>query len=434
MEWIILLTLIIYTAMICCNKYRTPIAMLGAGSLLIFGVFTNYFDVQKAFSAFPSDIIILIIVLAAFTDIFQRIKLIDWIGYHFVRLSKANRILIMIGIPILIYTCSLFMNNLTVILLFNWMVLQFAITYKLPIVPLLVGMVIASNIGGAALPWADTPAVVLTLYTDFNLLDFIKKLFFPCMFFILSLSAYIYIWYRFFTVKCRSFSYNTMPDMDWKVVKWPLIIFLFFIISVSIGPFFSISVSYISLIFGAILLLVDKKNTIDALNDLPIMETIVFFSALFLIGGVLQYAGILSMLAGYLLSFANGNAVWITLTILCIAFFIATFLSAGPAAATLLPICLELSPVVPDKLIYAALALGILAGSSMLPWSATGGPILLSETNTFLNKKEIDEAEDRERIMEIFSLKRYLKFSVPFSLFILIGSAVYLYVYLMIVL
>ena len=119
------------------------------------------------------------------------------------------------------------------------------------------------------------------------------------------------------------------------------------------------------------------------------------------------------------------NAYLISLAIL-LAFIISTFLSAGPAAATLLPICQSLYHAIPFKLIYAALALGILAGSSMLPWSATGGPILLSQANSFIKQHDYLSEEEKENIRKIYNLKSYVLYSVPFSLTMLAASAVYI--------
>lgn len=429
MSIILICTILTYILLICFNNYRTAIAMIGTGVMLIIGVIGNYFDVAAAFACFPSEVFILIMVLALFTDIFNRTHLIDWIGYHFIHLTKGKRALFITGIPLLMYVTSLFMNNLTVILLFAFMVLFLATDYHLPVIPLLVGMVIGSNIGGAPLPWADTPAVVITLYSDFGLIDFLNKLFLPCFIYAILLSAYSFMVYKFFSPKFREIPFKNKPHIHKREVLVPIILFVLFILGVSIAPFYNISIAYVSLIAGGLLLVIDKKDPMDALNDLPIMDSILFISSLFIIGGILQYSGVLDIAANYILGFTNSNPYLILLAILSIAFIIATFLSAGPAAATLLPICVTLDAIIPNKLVFAALALGILAGSSMLPWSATGGPILLSQAHLFLRHHPLPPKE-RKNIEKVFSLKHYICFSIPFSLFIYIASGFYLVGYL----
>lgn len=431
MALILIITTIVYIGMVFVTKHRTSIALIGSGLLLITGAVYNLFDVEKVFADFPSEIVILIIVLSLYTDEFEELGLINFIGHKFIVMSRENRAFIMVTLPFIMYVTSLFMNNLTAILLFTYMALYLALEYNLPVIPVMVSIIIGSNIGGAALPWADTPAVILTLYTDFNLLDFLNKLFIPCAIFAVILSHYSYVWYKYFSPKTRELPFKHRPLVHWKKLRPVLLLFALYLISISVGPFLNVSIAYISLFFGGVLLLLDKRNPDDILNKLPILDSITFIISLFLIGSVLEHSGILKIASQYILSLTNKNTYFITLSVLFLAFTIATFLSAGPATATLLPICTELAPTVPFKLIYAALALGILAGSSMLPWSATGGPIMFSQTNSFINKPHHHVHEEKKRsIRKIFDLRLYLAFSIPFSLIILLLSAIYLTVYI----
>lgn len=426
---LIIITICIYIGMILNTKKRTATALLGAGTLLLIGTLTSSFDVAKAFSSFPSEIIILLIVLSLFTDIFERCGVMNRISYKFVELSKGSQTFIILILPLIIFFSSLFMNNLSVVLLFTYTVIYLANQYHIPITPILVSLVVSSNIGGAALPWADTPAVILTLYTDFSLFDFLNKMLFPCFLFIVFLCGYTYIWYHFFSKHWRESPMIKKEPIKWKELHIPLILFIGYIAGLCVGPFFNISIAYISLFFGGLVLLSNRKESMDLLNDLPLLDSITFLIALFLIGGVLEQCGILSSVAEYILAFTQQNSYLICLSILGIAFLIATFLSAGPAAATLLPICTSLSPLVPFHLIYAALALGILAGSSMFPWSATGGPVLLSQTKRCIKHVKMLPHEKKE-LEEIFVLKNYILFSIPFALFMVLFSALYLVIYI----
>lgn len=431
MPLILIITTFVYIGMVIATKHRTSIALLGSGLLLMAGAVYNLFDVNKVFADFPSEIVILIIVLSLYTDAFEELGLINFIGHKFVVMSNKNRALIMISLPFIMYLTSLFMNNLTVILLFTHMSLYLTIEYNLRVIPVLVSIIIGSNIGGAALPWADTPAVILTLYTDFNFLDFLTKLFIPCAVFAILLSYYTYKWYKYFSYKPRELPFKHRPHVHWKKLSPVMLLFIMYIVFIIIGPFINLSIAYTSLFFGGILLLLDNRNSDDVLNRLPILDSISFLIALFLIGSVLEQSGILNIAAQYIMGLTNNNTYLITLSVLFLAFIIATFLSAGPATATLLPICTELAPTVPFKLIYAALALGILAGSSMLPWSATGGPILFSQINNFLrNPNNHVDGEERRNIDEIYHLRKYIAFSIPFSLVILLSSSVYLAIYI----
>ena len=461
----LIIALVTYSAMIFSTLHRTSIAVLGSATLLIYGSISGTFSAGLAFERFPKEIIMLLIVLSLFTKVFENIGLFDYIGEKLSHVSKGKKSLLIILLVMVMYATSMFMNNLSVVLLFTFVCIRLALEFKLPVVPVLVAGLIASNIGGAALPWADTPAVILTLYTNFSLMDFLTKLFLPCLLYALLLAGYTVAWCKYYkyrhlikekkVLKNRFHKKSPVPQemenivhikfppppihnihtkkapprkLDKKEIEIPIILFIIFISSVCIAPFLNISIAYVSMFFGAGLLILNKDNEEEVLNSLSILDTLLFIIALFLIGGVLEYSGIMKIIVEYILMFTNGNSILIILAILVSAFVISTFLSAGPAAATLLPICVGLTVMVGHNLVYAAMAFGILAGSSMFPWSATGGPVMLSETKRFLRENDI-EIEQREEIKQILDIKQYVKFSFPFSLCILILSALVLIFY-----
>lgn len=494
----LIICLLIYSFMIFFTKYRTAVAILGSGVLLLYGVMTNSFSSSMAFGKFPVEIFVLIVALSLYSKVFENMGFFEYVANKITEVAKGKKMLISIIVPLIIYGISLFMNNLSAILLCTFVCLELSVKLKLRVAPLLVSAIIASNIGGAALPWADTPAVVITLYSDFNLVDFLTKLFIPCAVYIALLVVYTRWWFKNDDSNKDDDNYipqnllilslqdkqkppppphgliNGSMDIpphiggkkpphhfldEYKFLYWgnkssskmpaiirgrlkkvleigykkenPMPVFLFFllIVFICIAPFFNVSIAYVSLIFIGLLLFFSKMKPEEVLNSLSIMDSLMFISALFLIAGVLEYSGILTATVNYILALTNGNKYMIELAIMICAFIIATFLSAGPAAATLLPICQQLSPLVGNGLVYAALALGILAGSSMLPWSATGGPIMLSEVSRFFSERTISIA-DKKNISKIFNLRYYLAFSIPFSLIILLLSGMFLTLYL----
>ena len=87
---LIIMTIFIYIGIILNTKKRTATALLGAGTLLLIGTLTSSFDVAKAFTSFPSEIIILLIVLSLFTDIFERCGVMNRISYKFLSSSRKE--------------------------------------------------------------------------------------------------------------------------------------------------------------------------------------------------------------------------------------------------------------------------------------------------------------------------------------------------------
>lgn len=470
---IIILSIItaIYLCMIFSVKYRTAIATLGIGILLLYTSIFEQYSFLDAFKSFPFEIVVLILTLALFSKIFENNGYLKFIGDKLNELSKGKKLFIIIILPFVMYATSLFMNNLSVVLLFTFISLTLIRQLDIPVIPILVAGLIASNIGGCPLPWADTPAVIITLYTDFTLIDFLTKLFIPCFVYEVLLILYTILWCKFSNSNLESqnnkpkisLSYHKprdfpppphdnngniappppppyepaphiqvqLKDSKIKNIYLPLIFFILFIISICIAPFFNISISYACILFIGLDIIFIVPNPEEILNSLSVIDSLVFISSLFMISGVLEHFGVLNLIVTYILSFTGTNKILILLCILLSAFIISTFLSAGPATATILPICVQLLPIVGTNFIFVALALGILSGSSMLPWSATGGPIMISEIDRYLNDYNVS-GEEETKIKEIYNLKKYTAFSIPFSLIMLAFSALYLTLYIII--
>lgn len=497
---ILTMALVTYLMMIVFTKYKLPISVFGLTLMLAYGSISKLIPINLVFQTFPFEIVSLIIVLALFTKKIENLGFFQFTADLLFKVAKKSRIRCIMYLIFIVYISSMFMNNLSVILLFTFVTIKIAIELKLPIVPVLVATIISSNIGGAALPWADTPAVILTLYTDFTLYNFLTTLFFPCLFFAILLVIYLLIYSKkacFLNKNISDFGQSLpqklqTPNSNKKpphlphenLVKPPkdlphkdhpipphhhinhhpippesnrsssivpkhskehnrlvkdsgknkqtlqtILLFILLLFGIGISPFLNISISIIVMICGSTLLILDSKSPEDAINTLPVLDALVFITTLFFIGTILEISGILSMAVDYIFFFTGTNRYFIVLVIILLAFIISTFLSAGPAAATLLPICVQLTEIVDYRIIYTALALGILAGSSMLPWSATGGPVMLGEVNRFIKQENIDRDTEME-VRTIFNLKRYLLFSIPFSLVILGSSILYLFIYL----
>lgn len=67
----IIIILIIYVGMIFSVKYRTAIATLGIGTLLIYTTLFEGYSSVEAFKSFPLEIVLLILALALFSKIFK---------------------------------------------------------------------------------------------------------------------------------------------------------------------------------------------------------------------------------------------------------------------------------------------------------------------------------------------------------------------------
>lgn len=432
---VVVVAIAIYIGLSVFHRHRTAVAALGAGVIVLLGQHEGFYPASAALEKIPLELLILILVLGLFTKEFEDRGLFAFLSAKAANLGRGRRHRVMAILVFSTYVFSLFANNLSVTLVFTTICFRLGVALRMPIAPILIATVVSANIGGCPLPWADTPAIVLTIYTDFRIMDFLTYLFPLCSVFALMLVGYTYVKTKTESrsllrseelVNLESLRFiHRFERFRWNDALVPGTLFVLLLAGLSLAPVLGVSV-WIAAVPPAALLVLSKGKEAGNLLDIEgLTDTVAFISALFVVAGALEASGVLNTFAARFADLVAVSTILPIMSVLLLAFVASTFLSAGPAAATLLPICLELS-VLTGKIVYAAMALGILAGSGVLPWSATGGPVMLNQVARCLKQEDLDD-DERGSVERLFRLGTYTRFSMPFSAAMLVLSAFWLY-------
>ncbi|MFQ5799946.1 MAG: SLC13 family permease, partial [Bacteroidota bacterium] len=130
---------------------------------------------------------------------------------------------------------------------------------------------------------------------------------------------------------------------------------------------------------GAVATLVFVPNGHEFIRSAKIKDVLIM-SCLFAMAGAVQATGIIKYIGNLIPKVAKGNSL-IAMDLLVILSGVMTVLcSAGPTAATLVPLAANFVQIVPShpNLPFFAMSFGVLAGSSTNLYSATAGPIVAS--------------------------------------------------------
>ena len=123
---------------------------------------------------------------------------------------------------------------------------------------------------------------------------------------------------------------------------------------------------------------------------------------------MISQAGLLNLLAGYLQNNIS-NPKLLVMAIMIITSLVAGIFSAGPAAAAMMPVIIEIcnGPLgTQADWIAVAYAAAICAGSSLFMWSATAGFILSGKVNL----SGIEDERSGKKI--VWGVGQYLKYGV----------------------
>lgn len=335
---------------------------------------------------------------------------------------KADIILLVSIISVFTtYIMAALFHNTTSILVNSYLIYVISKAYKLPAVFILSAALVASNLGGFSTRWGDTPNIIEAQVWSLNHVDFFKEIL-PVnmvLVFILAFVAYFLtkrmvgnnhdisrIKLAHSMVKFRT--EGRYMAIDNKLVTFGIMALLIAVLGPLFLPLYEVPLSAL----GIIVALLGTPNTkrTKTLYALGI-ETYFTLISIFVLAQVFGHSsiGIGKLIEGFLQT--NTSSIY---PVLALSYLGTLSTEAASWATATSPLVFNLFPT---HLGAWALGAGIAAGSSSLITAASAGIILAHQTSTYEKDSRVDFAT-------------YIKFGIPFSLFMLLFYAIILPLYM----
>jgi Na+/H+ antiporter NhaD/arsenite permease-like protein len=327
---------------------------------------------------------------------------------------------------LLTFVLAAFLDNIAVILVIVPLTLRLAKDLRFDPKPLVIGEIISSNLGGASTMIGDFPNLLIALSTKLQFMDFIMYLAPCCILLLFAMFIFMRLFHHdFFTMPIKNHTGDdTENGLGFRNSTWikpvtnPRAVTQALIILgiVTIGIIFSAQAAGIFTLAGGLILLIaggiPRKNIIahGGWGD------VLFFASLFIVVGAFEASGLLYYLAhSVVLQLTNGNLLAISIAILSFSAIITAFMNAGPTTALFIPVVLHLNIQTPDNLIWWALSLGVLCGSSASLYGASGGPLASTLMAKYWKKirKQVQAEPSFANLTETLDMREYLKTGVP---------------------
>lgn len=319
------------------------------------------------------------------------------------------------------YIMAALFHNVTSILVNSYIIYVLAKAYKLPAVFILSAALIASNLGGFSTRWGDTPNIVEAQVWGLNHVDFFKEILPVNMLLVIILAFVAYFLTKKMVgnnndisrIKLAHSMIKFKTEGRFMSVDSKLAFFGILSLATAImGPLFFQSYEIPLSALAIIVALVGTPNNhrTQSLYALGI-DTYFTLISLFILAQVFGHSniGIFKYIEGFLQT--NTNNIY---PVLIVSYLGTLATGAASWAAAVSPSIFQLFP---SHLGAWALGAGICAGSSSLITAASAGVILAHQTSTFEKDSRVDFAT-------------YIKFGIPFSLFMLLLYAIILPMYI----
>ncbi len=328
--------------------HRTSIALFGALILLIasllLGIIIPKDTLHFVIEVIDFNTIGLLLGMMIIVAILGETGIFNWVGVKAIQLSKGNLWKLMLILCIFTAITSMFVDNVTIILLMVPVTLSIFKALHISPIPFILGQTLASNIGGAATLIGDPPNIIIgsAANIDFNsffinmappvVVTFLLGIFLLKIIFRKELKHKISLAGKFKTVVDEESLIKDKSLLKSSIIVLSGIIF-FFVIQGAIG----IEVSIIALAGASILLIITRAHVEKVLQEVD-WATLIFFAGLFVVVGILEEVGLIALLAKIIIGITGGEP-WLTFhAIIWLSAIASAFIDNIPFTATMVPI------------------------------------------------------------------------------------------------
>lgn len=364
--------------------------MFIAGAVLAIG---SDIPIKRVMSNYSYDVLVILIVMELFTNLIAETGIMQLLAIKMAEKSKGQKRACLIMFGTMMFLISSCLNNITAVLMILPIIFVLLNTLEVDkryVCTFFAVILALSNTGGAASPVGDFPAIVIMTSGITSFLSYLTHAF-PL--FAITSAVIIVKWaltvkkenddgaVRKLAIMNLKSQYKNI-NIRFDVLKWLAMVFIGMFLAWSFVPQEILPPEMIA-VLGYVMAMVIcslKKIKVEQKMDLKSVLTIASF--LFL-AEIVSETGILVMLATYLQANITSPEL-LVMAIMLITSLVAGIFSAGPAAAAMMPIIVQLcnGPLsAQSDWIAVAYAASICAGSSLFMWSATAGFILSSKVN-----------------------------------------------------
>lgn len=362
--------------------------VIGSAVALFFNI-----PIKSVMSNYSYDVLVILIVMELFTNLIAETGIMQLLAIRIAEMSKGKKRLCLMMFGGMMFLISSCLNNITAVMMILPIVFVLLKTLEVDkkyVCTFFAAILALSNTGGAASPVGDFPAIVIMTSGITSFLSYLTHAF-PL--FAITSAVLIVVWgyhvkkenddgaLRRLAVTNLKSQYKNI-EIRFDVLKLLAVVFVGMFLAWSFVPQNIIPPEIIAiLVYGIAMVICSvKKIKVRQIMDLKSVLTIASF---LFFAQVVSQTGVLNLLATYLQNHIDNPKI-LVMVIMVITSLVAGIFSAGPAAAAMMPVIINIcqGPLGGQSdWIAVAYAAAICAGSSLFMWSATAGFILSGKVN-----------------------------------------------------
>ncbi len=368
--------------------HRSVSAMLGAGAMILAGAWLHFYDHHQAFAMVDIDTITLLFSMMLLLAVFETTGAFEFLAVKVARLSRGSGVRLMLYLGVTVSILSMFLDNVTTVVLLAPVTLLITTLLGFSPIPFLISEAVLSNIAGVATLVGDPPNIMISSAVKGMTFNAFLTHSLPvvAVVWVVCFSLLIFLFRKELTKKPKGLKslLKMTPEKSLSDKKLALkmsillgvVVLLFFA-----AEHFHIRVSVIALIGAAMGMILSKADLEESLKKVD-FSILLFFAALFVAVGGLQYSGALEQLSISVTALAQSNMMLCGVAVIWIAALASAIVDNIPFTIAMIPVIKALGIQLGDPSLVTplwwALVFGVGLGGNGTHIGATANIIVVS--------------------------------------------------------
>ncbi|MDC7223687.1 MAG: ArsB/NhaD family transporter [Spirochaetales bacterium] len=405
----------VYTLFVTEKINKAIAVLLGAALYLVF----HFIPYHEAVEHIDTNVIFLLLGMMLIVKITEQCGVFEFVAIRAAKTVKADPRQFLVVLFLITALFSALLDNVTTVLLISPVTLLLTTQMEIAPLPFIITEILASNIGGTATLIGDPPNIMIGSAAQLSFTDFLINVA-PVVVIIsaVTILLLLLIFRSSLSISEENRSRILMMDEskmihDKPLMKKSLTVLGGVVLGFLLHGALETEPSVIALIGACVLIIWADRDIEDLLRHVE-WDTILFFVGLFIMVGVLEYAGIIDSLANWMIRLTQGRMKETSTLLLSFSGIFSGILDNIPLVATFIPVVklvgsgqstAQLNPL------WWSLSLGACLGGNGTLVGASANVIMFG----FARKNKVP-----------LTFISYLKYGVPLTLISLIISYFYI--------
>lgn len=365
--------------------HRTSAAIVGAVFMVIIGMIGGFYSQEDAIAALDANTLLLLMGMMMLVVILRPTGGFDYLAIRIAKWSRGSPILLLVYLSAAVSLISLFLDNVTTVLIFAPLTVLITRILNINPLPFLMAEAMLSNIGGAATLVGDPPNLMIGSAASIDFTTFVLKMG-PLIGIVWLFTIVLFL--VFFRHYLKATGTGIVDLDERKAIRDPialikalvglaLVVILFFI-----HHWFHLYPAFVAFIGVAVVMAWVRPHPEPVFGKMQ-WSVLVFFAGLFVIVGGVEASGLLDLIGHALsrLAAEPGQLLATCLILMWVAALLSAIVDNIPFTVTMIPIVLGLESYnVNITPLWWALAIGVGLGGNGSHIGATANIICVAES------------------------------------------------------